>query len=91
MIQKVYKNIYYKFYEHAWNHIVIRFLCAVFIWKTGESGDINVCQNKTLNCYPNYMNGLHSENNLSNTKPNKMLCRVPLYLTLKLLVVGVLD
>ena len=41
-----------------------------FIWETGESGDINVCRNKTLNCYPNYVNGLYSENTLSNTKPN---------------------
>ena len=34
--------------------------------ETGESGDINVCSNKTLSCYPNYTNGLYSENNLSN-------------------------
>ena len=25
----------------------------IFIWETGESGDINICQNKTSNCYPN--------------------------------------
>ena len=43
---------------------------TIFIWETGESGDINVCRNKTLNCYPNYVNGLYSENTLSNTKPN---------------------
>ena len=24
-----------------------------FKWETGESGDINMCQNKTINCYPN--------------------------------------
>ena len=40
---------------------------GTFIWETRESGDINVCWNKTLNCYPNNMNGLYSENNLSNT------------------------
>ena len=45
---------------------------GTFIWETGESGDINVCQNTTLNCYPNYMNRSYSENNLSNTKPNKL-------------------
>ena len=44
---------------------------SCFIWETGESGDINVFWKKTLNCYPNYTNGLYSENNLSNTKPNK--------------------
>ena len=44
-----------------------------FIWEIGESGDENVYWNKTLNCYPNYTNGLYSENNLSNTKPNNKL------------------
>ena len=43
-----------------------------FIWENGKSGDINVCRNKTLNCYPNYTNGLYSENYLSNTKPNTL-------------------
>ena len=47
-----------------------------FIWEVEESGDINVCWNKTLNCYPNYTNGLYSENNLSNKKPNKFLILV---------------
>ena len=28
---------------------------VLFIWETRESGDINVCQNKTFNCYPNYI------------------------------------
>ena len=33
-------------------------LRSSFIWETGESGDINVCRNKTLNCYPNNTNEL---------------------------------
>ena len=72
LLQISYLSIWIDIKSIVWDSsCILIMIVQIFIWETRESGDINVCRNKTLNCYPNYMNGLYSENNLSNTKPNK--------------------